>query len=309
MQPSTLKTYSAKIIVKTEYIGPFDNPNFSSHVEYNLSASLDIEKTKCIFQKTATHNMLQISNIQAASEDNACLQASNIATKLLMAVSYDVQSTNPNPHYGQIKFSYDNKDIIITPKDNFVSGSVSITNKSSPNLSKTAEIFKAISENSDFEFLLSSYYAALSPTDFKSKFFNSFLIIEFIEIKYRDKIVTTPLIQENDFKKIATSIEGIENFCRIKSRLHNELLNATMESRAEKLTSILNDYFKITELQGSTIRGKIDLDFSKSIIKLRNGLFHAGSIKDTEEELKNIGDRLIYLNETILNKLLFEKFD
>jgi hypothetical protein len=103
----------------------------------------------------------------------------------------------------------------------------------------------------------------------KSKFFNFFIMIEYIEGSDEFKILVDDNLLFNEQEK-STVRKFISQFDDRKKNTLASTLRATMLNRQEKLFQ----YF--SELHLSCISNlQINLDDIKSIIKQRNALFHA----------------------------------
>lgn len=100
--------------------------------------------------------------------------------------------------------------------------------------------------------MITSFYKALGQTDLKSKYFNLFIIIEYIEQNIPYESVNTKLYNEDQSKKLAENISKVidnssTNNKNIKNRIKSILSSATKESRQEKLYSILTESLNILE--------------------------------------------------------------
>ncbi|MDR0920687.1 MAG: hypothetical protein LBM93_15780 [Oscillospiraceae bacterium] len=122
-------------------------------------------------------------------------------------------------------------------------------------------------------------YAALRSRDTKSKYFNLFTIIEYIEEKKLGSITTTKLFNDKEIKFIE------DNFSDSKKDRLLQLMNdkkTTRACRKEKLQMILSECYDIQ-------RNKSDL---KAFIDNRNKLFHGKQEVDEAKLIELINNLL-----------------
>lgn len=151
-------------------------------------------------------------------------------------------------------------------------------------------------------FLLDSYYNSLQPLDIRSKFYNAFIIIEYLESKYAKSLPSELLIKDNDY----TAIEGFinkqigaypkESKSRIISTLRGIIKNQTLKTRAEKLVYIINECLGCKEIEHFGKITPVDKGLCTNWINARNKSFHAGE----PQNLKNLTDLLILLIQQII---------
>ena len=209
--------------------------------------------------------------------------------------SYLIDEKNSNRHYGNhfIKIDRFNIEII---------GNYTIRDSFSMISKKHKKLEFDDKEYIVEDFILQTYYEALRASSPKMKYFNLFLILEYIENskKYKEMFLKEEnfFFKEKDFEKC----EKCSNFTeqqlkRLKQLCRNK--SFTKKSRKEKLYLILKE-LKVLEI--NILKSKILKEEDiKKIIENRNKIFHSSQSKDFE---KILWFKLFPLCENIVTKSL-----
>ncbi|RRS29874.1 MAG: hypothetical protein P794_09505 [Epsilonproteobacteria bacterium (ex Lamellibrachia satsuma)] len=315
--------FKVKVPLELEYRSNFDEHNFShkNELEFEFSSSYS-EFNYSLHGKAGEYTLL-IDNIIAENE-NACIEkVKSFSNSLLPLASLIIQSRNSNQHYTHLKLDYlisnvnieqqvridvqeqsqqQNGQVINLSDQMMIKEDIQITTSTQIDFSNL-NIFFSHYNDKVFQYVLEGYYRSLSATDPATKFYNAFTIIEFMETYFRNDIETSHLLEKDEMEKVVTCLkENISiNAERIVNRVKSTLLNATLESRHEKLIMILNNIFMIENIKCGIVNRPIDTDFVKQIIKIRNSLFHGKTFSEDEQQnIRERGLELICLIQNIL---------
>jgi len=315
--------FKVKVPLELEYKSNFDKHDFSHKNELEFKFSSSYDEFNYSLHGEARNYTLLIDNIIAENEAACIEKVKSFLNSLLPLASLIIQSRNSNQHYTHLKLDYlisnvnieqqaridvqeqsqeQNGQVIKLSDQIMIKENVQITSITQIDFSKL-NIFFNYSNDKVFQYVLEGYYRSLSATDPATKFYNAFTIIEFMETYFRNDIATSSLLDKEEMEKVVKCLkENISrNVERIVSRVQNTLSNATLESRHEKLITILNDKFMIKNIKCGTVDRDIDIDFAKQIIKIRNSLFHGKTFSEEEQQnIRNKGLELICLIQNIL---------
>lgn len=145
----------------------------------------------------------------------------------------------------------------------------------------------------------------MQSQDHRAKYYHAFTIIEYIENKYKD--IGSQKFIKTDCKNSAELVRGYflehnyseEDAVLAKGEVIKSLARITLESRAEKLNFILNNYFDIHSVKYFE-EVEINKEIAKNFIDIRNSLFHGGNQSDLKKNL----DLLILVCQKIIWSLL-----
>lgn len=314
---------------------------------YQLSNPIDkkpfTSEEQCIIKvkNTDENFMIIIDSLYVDNEELAIEASMTLANKICHAITYIVQSQNSNPHYFHPKFTYKARDIVCKEEtyekfdtslkqDNkgnktiIINDSVTIReflNIKMIHCVKTGDFDKVIEfllDNKHISFIIESFYRALGESDYISKYYNLFTIIEYLESNFQNesgamkllsKDQKTALINIIDQKLTECFDNGTDNtneyLKRLSNRVSQVLSESTDKTRAEKLNTIIRGYLKIDRVNNHLFSYEISESKLKDFINVRNGLFHAKNL--SSDELKNIEvltNELMELCSLIINSLM-----
>lgn len=298
-----------------EYISDYDKHNFYYESGIEIDTDIVIKSSICHIKSKDDSINIRISDIEAENEDDAFKKVENIIHEIKIVLSHVIQKQNQNQHYGHIRLNNKKKEISILPRDYSISENVGIKLTQIIKKDTIQEYFDAALNNSDLRFVLNSYHNSVGPYDLRSKFFNAFTIIEFIEKKYSDSLNVTPLLPLELLDNIKNHISDTlkekevqqEIISRTVSRVNEFFINATFESRKKKLLLILKDIFKIDSITYITKEIQIDEQLCDVLIKYRNNLFHGNKKEIDNLELKEKLEKLILICERVVSYYLLKK--
>lgn len=303
-----MKNYNASIPIHLEYVSEFDSYDDSTFAECEFSANITIKTMQCsIAFDEKKDKYISIQDIEANDE----IEAFTIVNKLLLiianCISVFIQRKNVNQHYGHIRVRWFLRDLNITPRDQWPSASLSTKMITTINLDGLEEAVLRVWDSPDLQFITQAYYGALQSLDHRAKYYHAFTIMEHLENKYKDD-VGNKKYSDADCKKAANLVfdyfteqcYSLADANHAKGCVTDSLKKVTNETRAEKLQTILEKYFDITQVN---YLGEVTIDkkITKDFIDTRNGLFH-GSV--SPGNLKRNCDLLILVCEKIIGKLL-----
>jgi len=279
---------------------------------------------------------LKFQSIYADNEKYAIEIIEESLKFILPTLSYVVQLQNSNKHLFQFKLTYDVREITVKESvyekhrdflqqkamekdDNetvlrlgdqlIFKEDVNSKLIQTLNLDKYRMVSK-VQSNTFIKQLLESYIRALGDTDYISKYFNLFIIVEALEKFYKED-VSTILLKEEQIRNLMVPIRDnlilddkkVKN--NIENRIKSTLKTMTSESRKVKLLKILNEILDIKKIHIFDNEKVIDENFVSTIIEQRNSLFHAKNIESNEyKELKNLVFELIILCEKVIFVLI-----
>lgn len=298
--------YSAKIPLIIENLSMVDTheKSYSSDIELTVSATDDLVEIEITMKGEIKE--ARLSNVVAQNEHDAFKIICNIMSKVKAILTFKTQLNNPNRHLCHTRINWKPSDIEITPRDSCPSESFSSKMIQQIKHMDLQGFIIQINNSQSLEFLFNSYYEALSPTDFRSKFYNAFTIIEYIEDNFTSCIKINPLISGDECNDLKSEVEEVLkklNLCKIRNKmcsLIGTLKTSTSENRKEKLFSIIKDVFGINELKYGSRTLKINRALTDQFIDTRNKLFHGYDLENPEKSLIQIVNELIFLDESIL---------
>lgn len=288
-----------------------------------------------IFSKQNTL-IIKFEYIYADSKEYSLELIKPTLNNICYCISFITQYSNTNTHYFDAKFTYNINNINVKEEEYSayeayiengkntlkLFDSINIEEKLNNtitrkiNLENIGKMVDGITKNSKLNYVMECYYKALGNIEYTSKYYNLFIVIEFLETNYSEKINPQYIFSKKEKEDFSINVkEFLENnlkkdteiMKRISSRINQIILNATLENRQKKLYRIITEYLGIDSFSNSGKIVKITEQFVKTLIKLRNELFHSKKISEDEENsFKDITNQLIILCGEIINKL-FEK--
>ena len=302
--------FFASVPLLIEFQSAYDGPWFSSDYAVGIgTASFRVGARVASVENRPGGLLMTVTEIEARDRADAATLAAEDFGVVAAALSMDLQGQHLNSHYGHPRFAWRSRDIqiesIVRPAGINLEASVATKTLLHFTPSRTQSLIAMQLERSIFRFLLNCYYSALAPTEPRSKFYNAFTIIEFVEANFVRRIATSALVSPELLTELGTSVEetlersGVtaEASSRIRNRSLGPLQSATMESRASKLAQILNSVLGVRALKYVGLDFAVDTGFAKSLINARNRLFHAG---EASGEIKTLADKLILTAEQVL---------
>lgn len=199
--------YSTKIPLVIENLSMIDTHehSYSSDIKLTVSANDDLLKIEITMNEEIKEASLY--NVVANNEHDAFKTICNTMNKIKTVLTFKTQLDNPTRNICHMRINYKPYDIEIKPSDSCPAES--FRNKMILDIKQLdlQGFINQVNCNPFFGFLLNSYYEALSPTDFRSKFYNAFTIIEYIEYNFKTHIKTNPLISENEYNSLKSEIK------------------------------------------------------------------------------------------------------
>lgn len=309
---------------------PLELEQFSNEDKYNYTScsvmEFNYQGNNFLLHGEENNYFIEISNIEADSREICVSLVEKYLSDILKISSLIIQNQYSNQPLTHLRLTYSISKIQFLdekPIDNKINSTdkhividtislhhnISMKNYDKISFEEYDKLFQCL-DDKNFKYVLDSYYRALEPTDFITKYFNAFSAIEFLETNYVNKIETHKLIEESFIEKMIQSISNDlkkDDLERIKDRIKNVLSNATEENRASKLCSIIY-WFGITEIHSGLLSQKIDSEFTKKIINLRNSLFHGKRIDETmDNNLKEYTPLIVLLLQYVLCNWTIDK--
>lgn len=266
--------------------------------------------------------IVRFEDVYGKSENDAIMSLKPIIDKICSCISFIVQHENSNPHHFDIKFIYDINDCNVkclssnhSMLPRIISCGCDIMQTIDLEKLKFEEILNKSLSNKKYEFIIDGYYKSLGNIECESRYYNLFIIIEFLEKNYSSKIIYTPIFsieQKKEFLgKIKNNLREIFQDGGVVNRLYSGVAqiisNVTMESRKEKLYRIITEYLGIKYIKICGEDLEVNIDMIDNFIKKRNGLVHAEHIDEKEQsEFNKTTNQLMILCGEIIEKLLEE---
>ena len=295
----------------------------------------DIKITTCYY---GTQFKIMIEYIYADNERYASDMAECIASKICKVLTYLAQSQNGNPYYFHIKFYYHKRDIKIEEKKEatiknysyangfkqiVVGDSISIREHLSIKETHTLDvkdfhkIFCKSGADDATKLMFNYYYKALGDIEPSSQYYNLFTIIEYIEKNDKDFAQAIFIVGKDECDKIIEQVKNTANTMwqkesnEIRKKYYNRLISSISQdiqrmtdlTRAEKLSAIIKNKYKIDEIKNPCFQFKITPDKMKEFIELRNKLFHGGKMDgDSDKKIVQLSNELLLLCQEIISK-------
>lgn len=302
--------YSYCVKLNYEYC---DGSPFPSNITYDYQDYLFRDEEYNANIKISENFKLKISDIIAENDDMGFLLVSKCIDKvcktvtiLLQFQNYDNRENVPNLTYLPANIEllkrdrfdveqYHKKDNKVLFRD-YMGLSDGITGMKSTqelDLSDFDKVYHSFNNEDSLDIGDTIYRATLSK-NIESRFFQLFTIIEAIETKYNDDAkISSKMLQGENFEKLEQAVlDGIDklSLCqeynkRIKSRLLQIIKTATIETRAEKLSTIIKTKYDTYLVKKGVIEYEITTEKMQEFISARNKLFH-GSHSDEKKRNK-----------------------
>lgn len=269
---------------------------------------------------------IKVTSIYSPNMQDATLKLVEMLDEILPSVTFLFNKKNHNKHTTQYKLTYDLSDVTINEKEytklkeykNILVDRLSIRDavriQSNQTLIIQTEDYQIVNSayNNDnlVNQILKCYVRALGDTDYISKYFNLFIIIETLEQYYKEE-VDQKLVDDAKVDLFISELSGIDNELiqffsnnsTIRERIKNTLKNITINPRGKKLIHIINEIIGIKNFKVFESEVLINDEFVKRLIKQRNQLFHAKSLNQKEsEDLKLLVVELLILCELLIIK-------
>ncbi|MBP9479377.1 MAG: hypothetical protein KBF12_12240 [Sebaldella sp.] len=320
--PEMRAFYTIKIPIYILY--NYDDVNYIKKSQYNFifNKEFEIDEMKFNMSCGTDQDYLYIYNVIANSGQEAKEKLYDYIPKILKNFSIFINGNHVSTD-NTVRFAYDREEIeamvdkVIGSDKRVVEHSIKmeciVSKQIESNFFNIEYYFNILNEK--IIFIIDTYYKALATTNFISKYYLLYTIIELIEGEFQKFIVVNKVLNKEVLKKIKENsklmlLEEKQDNTVIEKVLEHigKISGFTIESRAEKLEKILEEVFNFSKLEKNGVEFLIDIQFCKKIIAIRNSLFH-GKIKD-KKEIKIYSFKLLTLVEAIVtnvNKL--EKFN
>lgn len=300
---------------------------------------IEINKMDFEAEETVTINIssndnllyLEFDALYADNKNEASRILQEMLEKLLPSLTFKLNSLNDNKHSVQYKLTYDivqtvfkeinykkfDEYLLLANGGNKFRDFLKIEDAVSMQIIHTVKVddydvvFNGYNKNPLVKQIIDCYTRAMGDTDYISKYFNLFTIIEALETYYKGN-VDEKLLTDKEIKNLLDYIRnaGIDfknpsvNENLIK-RIEDTVNRITTNPRGKKLLIILNDLLEINYINVLGKVVEINSSFVGKIIKQRNTLFHAKKLNDNDlEQLKTLVFYLFILCEQIINNLI-----
>ncbi|MGY3666106.1 MAG: hypothetical protein ACXAHE_20310 [Roseburia sp. 1XD42-69] len=319
-------TYSYFVKLNYEYC---DGSSFPRNITYDYQDYLFQDEEYNANIKILEDFKLEISDIIAENDDmgfslvNKCIdKVCKVVTILLQFQNYDNRENMPNLTYlpANIKKlkrerfdveKYHKKDNKVWVRDyiGLSDGIAGMKITQGLDLSDFDKVYHSFNNEDSLDVGETIYRAALSK-NIESRFFQLFTIIEAIETKYNDDAeISSKMLQGENFEKLEKAVlDGLDKLSlsqeynkRIKSRLLQIIKTATIETRAEKLSTIIQTKYDIHSVKKGLIKYEITTEKMQEFISARNKLFHGSH--SNEKKRNKLVQSTNELQELCLNIL------
>lgn len=306
--------FNVSVPIVVEHLSMNDSPWVSSHTkveiqdkdillgDYVCSVALDEQGV----------SIARILNVIAQDQAGAVALAIPVFDMLVCSLTFEYHALHATSGDGHIRFAWNVRDVRVLDVRHQgirVSATLGVDVARKFEIRQSQAFIDSMRQNSGLEFLLQSFRASLAPVDDRSKYYNAFVVIEYIEAK--EEQITTKLLNPDHLKALVDASKGLleslgvkrDTICRVVARVA-ELKKVTVEGRAVKLMALLSKRFGIGSIKTRGGDVALDRDVVQSLIDTRNELFHA---KPTGiAELPKKTEWLICVVRMILEVLLKE---
>lgn len=323
--------YTYNYFVKLDYEYHDDSP-FPRNITYEYDGYSFMDE-ECKAQITIKEGFkLEIANIIAQNDDEGfsvvcrCIdKVCKTMTILLQFQNYDNRENNPNLTYMPSNIKLLNRKRIDVEQYRregntmYIRDSICLSDgiammkiTQGLDLNDFNKVYYSFTDQKSLNIGEIIYRAALSK-NIESRFFQLFTIIEAIETKYNDDTeISSKMLQGEKLEKLEkTVLDGLDKLSldseyneRIKSRLLQIIKSATIETRAEKLSAIIQIKYDMCFVKKGLIKYEINKEKMQEFISARNKLFH-GSHSDEKKKNKLV-QLTNELQELCLNMLNHE---
>lgn len=286
-------TFSFEILIShkaaTENYSGVSNFVFGEKYEYNDISFLGKDIKELKLNKTSDQKYKCLITFgQKLSED----QKKSFVEKFSFLITHKM-APNLNHHYGSPYIQIDWANYYMSSKRG-ISDYVCLNSKDSINLDNFICYKKPLPEISRF------YYYGMKSNNLKSKYFNLFLILEFLEYsdRYKQLFSGKAMFSAQEQEKIIELANSMKD--SVKNDTLKGILSRTQKPRAQKLLEILYDIGIPTVDFFEETSTPLTIEIVRKLIKTRNILFHQGETID--ENI--IWGTLIPLTRTIVDKII-----
>lgn len=307
-----------------------DGSPFPRSITYNYQDYLFRDEEYNVNIKILEDFKLEISDIIAENDDigfslvSKCIEkVCKVVTILLQFQNYDNRENMPNLTYlpANIKllkrerfdaeqYHKRNNNVWVRDYMELSDGIAGMKITQGLDLRDFDKVYHSFNNGDSLDVGETIYRAALSK-NIESRFFQLFTIIEAIETKYNDDAeISSKMLQGENFKKLEKAVSGgldklslcQEYNKRIKCRLLQIIKTATIETRAEKLSTIIQTKYDIHLVKKGFIKYEITAEKMQEFISARNKLFHGcHSDEKKRNKLAQLTNELQELCLNILN--------
>lgn len=275
--------YTARAPLHIEHQSPLDTHCFQMSNGVRFQARYDSPPLRVAVDIDGAEGHADISGLAQPDEDRAFAEACRVLARTTAVATLQVALANPNPHYGHMRVAWRPGEVTLTPRDQVPADAVGVNARTTVGADEFGDRLGRALADPELALLFASVARATGDSDFRSRFYNAFSIVEYVEARMTGDLGCAPLLSP---AQLGALLEGIDRALprddlaegvagRVRARVRGSLLNATMESRAEKLRRILVERCGIQTIpmpQGETA---IDRVLVQRFIDLRNQLFHA----------------------------------
>lgn len=312
-----MRRYSVSVPVSISFRSAYDTHDFGYAHQVEYEAQTVLEGVTVNISISGESGSIELRGIRAKSEVEAVQRSQELVTTGSNLCSLEIQLQNSNPHYGHPRVDWEPRLIDVTPSDQWPREELSITAKQEIDSSVFPRRLEKVSRCRDVSFLLSACAASYYSVDYRTKFFNAFLVLEFLEQRYAASIETTRLVEDSLLEVVDEAVRGVlvtleqDVINRVVSAVRSTLTRMTSESRALKLTRVLNDVFGIQLLEYLREEVAVDVEFVRDLIEKRNAFFHARPVPAdryvASADLKRLTDLTVILATHVVQKLIDEE--
>ncbi|MFZ2490254.1 MAG: hypothetical protein WA208_02100 [Thermoanaerobaculia bacterium] len=306
-----LEPYSATVLLRTEFIGALAKPDFEYWWVIHPYGELAVNGAKLTVDSTAEGYVARLDGIMAVSCYEALDAAEGVFTLAVAALSLKVQLEYADQEHGHARLSFRRDHIQIDPWKSLMPGKGGVGSSHPVALD---EVGMFTTGDADLRSLLISYYNALAPTAPDVKFYSAFATIEYIERRFGESIVTTPVFTRSAIDAAGDAVEkclassvAAPVAKQARDAFTETAASKTLESRAEKLTTILRDQLGIVSFAYRKDAVGVDAEFCQRLIRVRHSLFHAkkdsAELRADRRQMKSVSDQLMILTGQILEAL------
>lgn len=253
--------------------------------------------------------ILEVGEIEVFNKIKSIIKNIPIALTLEM----NIVNCNIHHYHPKVEFDYDHivlhSTVINKNSNNTLNygAGTEIHITMGLNKERLLKIYKCIDKLQDDK-MIKFLYNGFGEKDLESKFYNSFAIIEIIEIKYKDYSNSIQIIDDESCDKLKDCVENFPLNNENKKKITDAVIGAAKKvsnmTRNEKLCRIVVNRFNIKSIKFIDKIINIDDSLCNFLIEGRRKLFHGGGVN--LKELKLMVDYLILIDIEILKELYFK---
>jgi hypothetical protein len=306
-----MQQYGASVQVQAEFNSQYDGIGGSSKHDAQFECRFKVREIEIQASMKNGKGEFRVNNYFAKDENAAYEEIASLLQTVSQILSYEIQRVDSNAHWGHTRLAWHRADLRILTRDSAITDRMDMTVTQLVKPERLEEKIASCLSHKEKSFILSCLYNATGPYDYRSKFYNAFTIMEYLESNYSETITVTRMYDDDKLEEIGVIING--GLSTWDEALRNVAITSTketlkkksVESRAMKLAAILNDSFKIPSIAHISGEILIDIKKVKDFIATRNALFHGSSMNGGQEgDLKLNTEHLIAVSTQVVDRLL-----